>query len=153
MAATSAIKAAIKADLEDINGTGIFTTVLAEVGTEPKRYDAMSKPAVFVLRGEGEDEEQALGGNTERSASQDYVLLCATHSATCYEDMDTLLDDIRNSLQRSSSSTLSIAETNYTVQDIKVSWNQTFTEPGIDEGGALAEVNVSVIYRFNAGSV
>jgi hypothetical protein len=145
---TATIKTALVADLDAIDGTGIFSTTLKETGTEPVRIDEAEAPAIYIFASDGTSDLETLTnlrGETEQSYTLDLVIKSTTPNA----DMDTLLDDVRNAIERSTSNVLGVAAVNTaTVTD----WTPVETDPGIHEGVYIRQVNVVVSYLYTRGS-
>ena len=145
---TATIKAALLADLNDIDGTGIFTTTVAEVGSEPKPSNEVQKPGVFIYSTEGEADLETLT-NLRGSTVQTFTLDLVIESNTPNADMDTFLDDIRNALERTVSNTLAVDRvSNVVVTD----WTPVETDPDIHMNTYYRQVNVVVSYLYSRGA-
>ena len=150
---TATIKQAIVDDLTDVDGTGIFSTTIAEVGTTPKRIDDAKFPGAYVFSGEGSASLSSLTDKL-RSGTQRYIVQLAVHSSTPNADMDTFMDDVRNAFERETSNlnTINVSNIRNFQTDVG-SWDWFPTDQTIDEGKLLAEVEVIVRYDYNAGTL
>lgn len=148
MSITATIRDALMTDLRDINGMDGFVTALAEVGSEPKRVDEAQKPGVYVQSTEGVSDLETI---TQRrgEVEQIYTLDLVVSSATPNADMDALLDDVRNAIERDGSNILTVsAVTKVTVTD----WSPVGTDPDIALGVYWRTVNVAVNYIYTRGA-
>ena len=145
---TGSLKSAIVADLETIDGTGNFSTTVAEVGREPKRFDEIKKPAAFIVSADYDSDPES---NTLLSglATHTFALQLAIHSNTPNADMDDFFDDVRNAIEVSTSNLVGV--TGVTKVDVTGS-SPTYTDPSIHEGIYLREVEVAVEYKYERGS-
>ena len=148
MAITATIKAALIADLTAIDGTGIFTTAVAVVGSEPKPVSEVEKPGVFIYASEGESDLETLT-NLRGITEQSYTLDLVIESNTPNADMDTFLDDIRNCVERSTSNVLTTARVNTAVV---TDWTPVETDPDIHMNIYYRQVNVVVAYLYSRGA-
>jgi hypothetical protein len=150
---TETIHAAIVSDLGDIDGTGIFTTTLAEAtGDQARRFDEMKHPAAIVFNGEGADDPETLGNKT-REATQTYTIRLGIQSNTPQAGIRALLDDVRNSLQRSTGNTLTATASNNKVHDVTCTWTLPEADEGVHEGILTATIDVAVTYYYDSGGL
>lgn len=150
---TETIHAAIVSDLGDIDGTGIFTTTLGEAtGDASKRWDEMKHPAAIVTSGDGEDDFETIGNKT-RTATQSYTVVLGIQSDTPQAGIRALLDDVRNSLQRSTAATLTASSSSNIVRDVNCRWSLPETDEATHEGILTATVEVVVSYHYTSGGL
>ena len=136
---TNAIRDAIVTDLGTVAG-------LNTVGTRPVRIDDADKPAAYVGRGDGADEVEG-GAVCDRVANQSFDVKLYAHSSTSEDDLDDLIDDVRDALQVSTSSVSGV--TGYL--DVTCSWGQPTTDAGTNDGYAVATMTIDVRYSFRGG--
>ena len=148
MAITATIKAALIADLTAIDGTGIFSTTVAEVGSEPKHVSEVEKPGVFIYASEGESDLETLT-NLRGSTDQSYTLDLVIESNTPNADMDAFLDDIRNAVERDTSNVLGVARVETAVV---TAWTPVETDADIHMNTYYHQVNVVVAYLYSRGA-
>ena len=148
MSITATIKAALIADLTAIDGTGIFSTTVAEVGSEPKEVSEAQKPGVFIYASEGESDLETMT-NLRGETQQAYTLDLVIESNTPNADMDTFLDDVRNCVERTASNVLGATRVNTaTVTD----WTPVESDPDILMNIYFRQVNVVVSYLYSRGA-
>ena len=146
---TTLIKNALVADLQLINGAGIFQTTVAEIGLEPKRYDEAKSPGIYIGSSAGEGDQDSITSRIG-TRSQDYNLdLIIKGSNTPNADLDTFLDDIANAIEHEDSN---INGVNGVESVVLSEWTAVHTDPGISEGIYLRRVTVSVTYLYSRGS-
>lgn len=152
MAKTVLITDAIVSDLGDISTSNGFVTEVAEVSQEPKTEILYPGLSLRPL-GSGEADLETLT-NRMGQAVQVYEVACHVKSSTPYSAMQNLFDDVRNSIERSSSAVLALGDANYAVRDVVISeWSSTETSTDIDLYKASMTVTVEVTYTYNRGSL
>lgn len=149
MAITRQIKDAMVADLESITAGNGYNFTVAEVGVEPKPAPEVTKPAVFILPGEGGSSELAQLTNAAGIASQTYTLQLVVDSAQPNEDMDNFLDDVRNAIERSSSNVNAVSGVEMAAV---TGWSEIVTDPGISQNTYFREATVEVRYLYTRGA-
>lgn len=149
MAITRQIKNAMVADLESITAGNGYNFTVAEVGVEPKPAPEVTKPAVFILPGEGGSSELAQLTNAAGLASQTYTLQLVVDSAQPNEDMDNFLDDVRNAIERSSSNVNAVSGVEMAAV---TGWSEIVTDPGVSQNTYFREATVEVRYLYTRGA-
>ncbi|RMF18883.1 MAG: hypothetical protein D6760_13540 [Deltaproteobacteria bacterium] len=149
MAITQQIRDALVSDLQQITTGNGYSTTLVEVGREPKRITEARAPAVYIAPGEGGTSELETISSGMGSAVQRFTLQMIVRSATPNQDMDNLLDDVRNAIERSGSAVLALSDV---VTAAVTGWTETVTEPDIALDTYYREATVEVTYLYRRGS-
>jgi hypothetical protein len=138
--------------MEAIDGTGIFTMTVAEVGREPVRPDEAKSPGIYISSGSGNSELGSIS-NLRGDAEQVFTLDLIVESTTPNADMDSLLSDVRNAVERSASNIKATVIANGSVTDVVASdWTPVLTDPGIHELVYFRQVDVVISYLYTRGS-
>jgi hypothetical protein len=141
MSITETLAAALVTDLQTVSG-------IAEVGREPKRIDEALAPSAYVITADGSSDIETIS-NMQGQCRQSFVVQLMVRSAAPNADMNSLLDAVRNAVESSSGTLVTLS----TVVRVSVTrWSGVFTEPSIHEGVYLREVTVDVDYIFTRGS-
>jgi hypothetical protein len=147
---TNDVRSAIVADAEDITTGNGYSMTVVEVGVEPKPIELVKAPAIFLVPGEGGDSDPATLTNRKGVATQRVVLQLLVRSATPHADVENLLDDVRNVIERSDSNVGALPA----VRKITVSeWTEVVTQGEIHNQWGLIEAVVTVEYLYTRGSV
>ncbi len=149
MAKTAQIKAALVDDLEQISTANGYTFTVAEVGTEPKRVDEARFPGLYLIPGAGGSANIEELGNRAGYATQRYGVQLFVRSTTPNTDMDNLLDDVRNAVERSAGNLMGISGVEYAGVS---QWSEVVTEGDINEHVYYRELVVEIRYEFTRGA-
>lgn len=155
MAKTKALRNALIADLQDIDGEGLFVTDLTagEITTEPKQRTFLRFPAVAIAPGErgASEEPDTLSGATG-IAAQSFDLEVTVASETPHDAIQDLLDDIRNAMERKTGSNLCAVDgVLFVVVD---GWERDEEQDKqTAQQRAVIKVSVTVKYGYTRGSV
>jgi hypothetical protein len=150
MASTNTLRDALVADLTAITVAGGFNTTLAEVLAEPDPEKETLKPAAVLTSGPGGTSDQESLTNTKGLAVQQFVVELHIQSATPQQDMDDLLDDVRNAAERSNSNLLAVAGTEMVTA---TEWDEAATDTPISQGTYIRKVTVEIRYLYTRGSL
>ena len=146
--ATKQIFDAMILDLQDIDGTGIFTTTVLAV-TENERTFADSKtPAIMASTGIGESETFAMRHNR---TIQKFGLKLRSREANPGDTIRALLDDVRNSLERTGSNTLTVSAVTVTAVIVE-EWTRINMASEQEDNWAEMDCLVSVTYTHAVGT-
>jgi hypothetical protein len=146
---TKRIRDAILLDLADITVANGFSTTLVEVGAEPKRIADSTLPCVFLTTGPGGRGEAYQLSNFAGHTTHQFVVQMMVRSSTPNADMDNLLDDVKNSVERSTSHVTALTE----VDDITVvDWTETTVSGDISNSTYYREATIQVSYVYSRGA-
>jgi len=152
MAKTALISTAILSDLSDISVSNGFSTDVAQITREPTadiKYPGLSLRPL----GSGNADLETLT-NTMGQAVQLYEVVCHVRSSTPYAAIQNLLDDVRNSVERSSSAVHALGDADLAIRDVVVSeWTGVETSTDIDMYKEQMSVTIEVSYTYNRGSL
>jgi hypothetical protein len=150
MAKTKTLRDALKSDLEAINGTGIFTTTVATVGTEPVNVDTVAPPAAFLIPDRSGEGTPADVSDRVGKAVQLFTVQLYLQTETPNVDMLAFLDDVRNAVERSTANIGAVAGVEWAGAS---NWSEVLTTEDLAVQRAFAEITVSVSYFYTRGAL
>lgn len=144
-------EAALVADLQKINGTGIYETTVKTVGTEPKAANEVDAPAIFIIPGGGGEDEINELGQRSGLAEQRWILQLYVRSATPYADVMILLDDVRNAINPKTSNLNALSNVRWAMVE---SWpDAPRTSTDINDMWGMIQCTVALQYQYEIGAL
>ena len=151
VAFTKSIREAIITDLNVIDGTGIYTTNLAQVLREPTVLDRIVTPAAAVFGASGSSQIDEISNN-RRLSQQTYTVQLLVRGTDPHGQAENLLDDVRNAIERDGAAVAAVSSTYAKVWRVNVSeWRESYTSEDVHDLYAIHEVDVSVEYMHVSG--
>lgn len=149
MAITAQIRAAVIDDLKYISTANGFSATLSEVASEPKRIDDIRTPGVALTDSPGGGSQPEGLGNQKAAGTQRITVRMVVHSSTPCVDLDNLLDDVRNAVERSGSYCSAVSGV-YLVGVEE--WTEVKTDREISEQFYTRDATIVVNYIWQRGA-
>ncbi len=138
---------------DDLNGYTAYTLRPRQILTLPTDESEFRKPAISLATGAGgRSEREELGPGTQLVVQQ-FNLVLWVDGNNPVQELDNLLDDVRNLLEVTTGTLISSNSSTYGVEDVNViSWSEPLTGEGIAAGVYFRVVTVEVRYVHRRGS-
>lgn len=155
VAITRALRDALVADLQDIDGTGIFSTTVDTVYAEPTEMSRRSHPSATLMPIQGGIAEGTTLACRLGSATQRFTVEFAVRSSTPVNDVMDFLDDVRNAVERTTSNvkTALSAISGASVLNFEVTeWEPALTGEDVSHETGLYRAEVVITYEYERGA-
>lgn len=151
MSVTKSIRDAIVTDLETIQTTNDYALTVKKVYPEPTGIEKRIFPFLELRPDEGGSSESTELGSRGGESAQIFSVLGGVASGAPMTDVMALFDDVRNAIEKPTSSILALSSPNVitaTVADWQIGPTGEDVSPGLREFTA----DIAITYSYTRGS-
>lgn len=153
VAVTKAIRDALVVDMAAIDGTGIFVTTIAAAYKQPLALAERATPSSALVPNQGGQADNATIDGRRGEAAQVYTAEIVVKSSTPLDDVMDYLDDLRNAVERPTSSTRAASGDNWKVERVQVvEWEPVMTGADIANGYGIYHAQIEATYIYERGN-